>query len=168
MRILILGGSGSGKSRYAEQIVTQFPQTRRIYFATMQAIDEEDQQRILNHQKQRADLHFETIEATHSLAQYHCKDACVLVDSVTSLVSYAMFSKNQLTQQEIIDDCLHIDSEVVIFVSDFCFSEGIHDEFTQKWKRMLAHVHQGLAQSCDVVVYINAGIAKIVKGETHV
>lgn len=165
MRILIIGGSGSGKSRYSEELVTKFPQTRRIYFATMHPFDEEDQLRILKHQKQRAHLNFETIEAEDQLSRHECVNACVLVDSVTSLLSNSMFSTHQVDEQGIVADLIKIKCEVLILVSDFCFSEGIHDDFTETWKRKLGHVNQALAQKCDVVLYLNGGIAKCLKGE---
>ena len=37
---LITGGSGSGKSRYAEQQILELGEGRRIYLATMKAIRE--------------------------------------------------------------------------------------------------------------------------------
>ena len=46
MITLITGGSGSGKSAYAEQKVVEFGDFNRIYIATMYPFDEESHQRI--------------------------------------------------------------------------------------------------------------------------
>ena len=43
---LITGGSGSGKSRYAEGEILKLGPGRRIYIATMYPSDEESRQRI--------------------------------------------------------------------------------------------------------------------------
>lgn len=41
MITLITGGSGSGKSAYAESVITGFGDFERIYIATMYPFDEE-------------------------------------------------------------------------------------------------------------------------------
>lgn len=40
---LVTGGSGSGKSAYAEQCILDFGGTRRVYIATMQPFGAEGQ-----------------------------------------------------------------------------------------------------------------------------
>ena len=49
MMILVTGGSGSGKSAFAEETVLSLGEARRIYIATMQAFDEESHRRIRRH-----------------------------------------------------------------------------------------------------------------------
>ena len=46
---LVTGGSGSGKSAYAEQCILDFGGTRRVYIATMQPFGAEGQARIACH-----------------------------------------------------------------------------------------------------------------------
>ena len=46
MITLVTGGSGSGKSAYAEDVLTGFGEGERIYIATMYPFDEESQKRI--------------------------------------------------------------------------------------------------------------------------
>ena len=41
MIVLLTGGSGCGKSTYAERIVASLPEKKRVYVATMQVYDEE-------------------------------------------------------------------------------------------------------------------------------
>ena len=50
---LVTGGSGSGKSAYAEQCILDFGGTRRVYIATMQPFGAEGQARIARHRKMR-------------------------------------------------------------------------------------------------------------------
>lgn len=46
MMILVTGGSGSGKSAFAEDCVVSFGKTDRIYIATMYPFDEESRKRV--------------------------------------------------------------------------------------------------------------------------
>ena len=54
MITLITGGSGSGKSAYAEEQVLLEGEARRIYIATMYPYDEESHRRIDRHRRMRA------------------------------------------------------------------------------------------------------------------
>ena len=57
----VTGGSGSGKSAYAEQCILDFGGTRRVYIATMQPFGAEGQARIARHRKMRAAKQFSTM-----------------------------------------------------------------------------------------------------------
>ena len=60
--IVVTGGSGSGKSEYAENRVLEFNDPVRFYVATMQCYDAESEARVQRHRKLRAGKGFETIE----------------------------------------------------------------------------------------------------------
>ncbi len=62
MMILVTGGSGSGKSAFAEDCVVSFGETDRIYIATMYPFDEESRKRVQRHRKMRQGKGFETVE----------------------------------------------------------------------------------------------------------
>ena len=49
MIVLLTGGSGCGKSTYAERIVASLPEKKRVYIATMQVYDEESVRRVERH-----------------------------------------------------------------------------------------------------------------------
>ena len=55
MIVLVTGGSGCGKSTWAEKLVSALPAEKRVYIATMQVYDEESVQRVARHRAQRAD-----------------------------------------------------------------------------------------------------------------
>ena len=59
---VVTGGSGSGKSAYAESVITGFGDFERIYIATMYPFDEESHARIRRHRKMRAKKNFQTLE----------------------------------------------------------------------------------------------------------
>ena len=74
MLTLVTGGSGSGKSAFAEDRVLSFGDAQRIYIATMHPFDEESHKRIQRHQKMRAGKGFETVECYTGLKK--CETAC--------------------------------------------------------------------------------------------
>ena len=74
MLTVVCGGSGSGKSEYAENIITaykkNFPKNQLIYIATMMGNDEETKQKIHRHRMMRKDKGFETIECFFNLNSF--------------------------------------------------------------------------------------------------
>ena len=162
MQYLLLGGSKSGKSRYGEKLA--FAHNKNlIYFATMIPSDEEDLLRIQKHRQQRLNYGFKTIEAVVNLSSYQILGTCALVDSVTSILNDTCYKKT-CSHLEIVDDLLAIKADDCIYVSDLCFSEGMHNEYCEAWKKQLGEINQRLAKACDVVLYFNAGIPVCLKG----
>ena len=57
MITLVIGGSGSGKSAYAEQMAVKAAGKGSLYYvATMQVYDEEGKKKVERHQKMRLSL----------------------------------------------------------------------------------------------------------------
>ena len=54
MMILVTGGSGSGKSAFAEDQVVSFGEAERVYIATMFPFDEESKKRVQRHRNMRS------------------------------------------------------------------------------------------------------------------
>ena len=70
MMILILGGSGSGKSAYAEDYLLRTAgDKKKYYIATMQIWDEEMQAKVDRHHRLRQGKGFTTIEQPTALEQ---------------------------------------------------------------------------------------------------
>lgn len=63
MIFFVLGGSGSGKSEFAENILQNRLSGDKYYIATMQVFDEEVQKKVDRHRRLRKDKGFFTIEA---------------------------------------------------------------------------------------------------------
>src|SRR5947209_141556 len=66
MITLVLGGARSGKSRYAENLLSALPPPR-IYVATAEALDDEMAARIAAH-RERRDTQWRTVEVPRELA----------------------------------------------------------------------------------------------------
>ena len=79
MLVVVTGGSGSGKSAFAEETVLSLGEARRIYIATMQAFDEESHRRIRRHRHMRTGKGFETIERYTELDELLIPKDCVVL-----------------------------------------------------------------------------------------
>ena len=79
MIVLVTGGSGCGKSTWAEKLVASLPNENRVYIATMQVYDEESVKRVERHRAQRADKGFRTIECEKDLASTDIEDDSIVL-----------------------------------------------------------------------------------------
>lgn len=93
MLTLVIGGSGSGKSAFAEALAARLD-GHGIYLATMMTYDdEESRKRIRRHRRQRAGLGFETLERATDLAGAEVpSDANILLEDLSNLLANEMFS----------------------------------------------------------------------------
>lgn len=104
MITLITGGSGSGKSAYAEKYICHASNGKRYkekyYIATMQVFDEEGQRKIDRHRRLRAGKGFITIEqprdiqdAVSKLQSENCLKTgrSALLECMSNLVANEMF-----------------------------------------------------------------------------
>jgi adenosylcobinamide kinase/adenosylcobinamide-phosphate guanylyltransferase len=91
---LVLGGARSGKSAYAERLVTESG-LARVYVATAEAGDTEMAERIAHHQARRGP-DWRTVEEPHALEETLEAEAgsghAVLVDCLTLWLSNLMFA----------------------------------------------------------------------------
>jgi adenosylcobinamide kinase / adenosylcobinamide-phosphate guanylyltransferase len=91
--ILVLGGARSGKSRYAEGLITGLPPPW-TYIATAEAGDDEMAARIAGHRERRG-AQWHTVEAPRGLVQAlsGCGPQPVLVDCLTLWLSNLMLAE---------------------------------------------------------------------------
>ena len=175
MKILIAGGSKSGKSDFAQTLALKLAGTgRRFYIATMIPIDGEDRARIQNHRLRRAGMGFETLEEPrHPLRCLEAGPGVYLVDSVTALLTNALFPREadyrfspesgEACLEELLDFAGQ--AEDAVFVLDMIFSDsnGYPPE-TERFRRLLGTAGQRLAARCDTVLEASAGRIFLHKG----
>ena len=91
--VLISGGNGSGKSRYAETLVSRTTGPRH-YIATMQPQTEDNFRRVKKHIVQREGLHFTTWELPIHIDQAEIQpNGVVLLEDVSNLLGNTIFSQ---------------------------------------------------------------------------
>ncbi len=145
------------------------------YIATMIPHDEEDHARIRRHIAERDGWGFETLERGTDLMGLVRPDAegkaladpkgVFLLDSVTALLSNEMFREDGSfdagAAERVAADCTAFARATgnTVFVSDYIYGDADrYDTMTEDYRRALARVDRALAQVCDRVVEVSAGI----------
>lgn len=174
MMILITGGSGSGKSAYAEKVVTESGEKNRIYIATMYPFDEESYRRIDRHRKMRAEKHFTTVECYTGLKNIKIpQDSCVLLECMSNLAANEMFQENgagEHTVREIMEGIrsLKKQADTLVIVSNEIFSDGMeYDPETKRYQEYLGEINRKIACEADCVTEVVYGIPVCHKGENY-
>ena len=167
MIVLVTGGSGCGKSKWAEKLVASLLTENRVYIATMQVYDEESVKRVERHRAQRADKGFHTIECEKDLASADIADSSVvLLEDLVNLMANEMFDGGDVSRivpalNILAKKCRHL-----IMVTNDVFADGIeYAESTQEYIRQLAQINNAAAQMADCVVEVVYSIPVCVKGE---
>ena len=92
MLILVSGGSASGKSEFAEGLVTASGLETRAYLATMQVWDAESERRVERHRRMRAGKGFATVECPVNLAGAVLPAGCAaLLEDLSNLTANEFF-----------------------------------------------------------------------------
>lgn len=173
---IITGGSGSGKSAYAEDKIFalsgQASKAKRIYIATMYPFEEESHQRIKKHREMRKNKDFETMECFTGLKQLEVsKNSYVLLECMSNLIANEMFldfgAKEETVKEvlEGIDLLLKSVKELVIVTNEIFSGSGFYSESTKDYLRCLGSINQQLVKKADNVVEVVYGIPVLLKGE---
>ena len=167
MIVLVTGGSGCGKSTWAEKLVASLPTENRVYIATMQVYDAESVKRVERHRAQRADKGFRTIECEKDLASADIAEgSVVLLEDLVNLMANEMFDGGDVNRivpalNILAKKCSHL-----VMVTNDVFADGIeYAESTQEYIRQLAQINNAAAQMADCVVEVVYSIPVCVKGE---
>lgn len=165
MFITVTGGSGSGKSAFAEEQILKFPPGNRIYIATMMCFDEESRKRVARHRQMRKDKQFETLECytdlEHAAIPY---GSTVLLECISNLTANEIFSPDGAKDQAYEAVCrglLHLKEQAghVCVVTNEIFSDGIsYDMETQNYQRVLGKLNAFLAEISDACYEVVYGI----------
>lgn len=165
---LILGGARSGKSTYAEKTAIELAGNRRkrVYIATASAGDSEMSERIQQHQ-QRRDEEWHLVEEPIELATQICRlnaGDVVLVDCLTLWLSNCLHQECWPTQRDALIDTLSTTEANIIMVSNEVGSGIVPmGELSRQFVDHSGWLHQALAERCDTVTLVVAGLAMPLK-----
>ncbi len=182
MMILVVGGSGSGKSSYAEEMAVSLAREnvneitmKKYYLATMQIFDKEGRDRVERHRNLRKGKGFLTIEQPTgifgALEKMETGDRTVLLECISNLTANEMFSEEKAkTKMQVMEDIicgiklLKEQTTHFVVVSNNVFEDGIiYDETTTEYIHAMGMINHKLAALADWVVEVVAGIPVIIK-----
>ncbi|SFR72613.1 bifunctional adenosylcobinamide kinase/adenosylcobinamide-phosphate guanylyltransferase [Anaeromicropila populeti] len=171
MLTVVIGGSGSGKSEFAENLaVKKGKEKKLIYIATMQPFDKETEIRIKKHQDMRKEKKFHTIECFTRLESVSLPPlSVVLLECMSNLIANEMFGEegakiNTLSAVKAGLNSILEQSEEVVVVTNNVFEEGTNvDQMTERYIRVLAEINGWLCKQADVAVEVIHGIPVWIK-----
>ena len=194
MITLVTGGSGSGKSAYAESLLSSC-EGIRYYIATMQIYDAEGEKKVERHRKLRAGKGFLTIESPMNVgkirfacageaeqAQYRqgaerkvqgsFGKKSALLECMSNLTANEMFTKDGIKSAEevvekIVSEIQTISKKLdnLVIVTNNVFEDGvIYDAGTMEYLRALGRINAALARLADRVAEVVVGIPVELKG----
>lgn len=168
MRALVVGGSASGKSSFAEKLAVSLGEPR-YYIATMAVFGEEAKKRIERHRQMRRGKGFETIECERSLGSVTLPArGVVLLEDMGNICANELFSgfDKHNTVDIILNDIqkLSRQCEHLIIVTNEVFSGGTdYEGDTLLYMQKLAKINNTLASEFDRVYHIQCGIEVRIK-----
>ena len=168
--ILVIGGSGSGKSAYAEKVALECQKEKRhFYLATMHVFGEEGQKKVERHKRMRAGKGFVTIEQPTDIMQ--CLPALreagggvVLLECMSNLTANEIYQEGGAgdnTVKAILNGIHHLLEQAgnLVVVTNEVFSDGItYDPETEKYLEKLGAINCQMAQIADTVTEVVYGI----------
>ncbi len=162
----VLGGARSGKSRYAERLVSALPPPW-AYVATAQAGDHEMAARIRAHRSRRGPS-WRTIEAPRDLpaALAACEGMPVLIDCLTLWLSNHLLANADIDQEtERLERALAEAAAPIVLVANEVGSGIVPDHpLGRKFRDLQGLLNQRIAARADRVVLMVAGLPVAVKG----
>ena len=188
------GGSGSGKSAYAESLLSSC-EGIRYYIATMQIYDAEGEKKVERHRKLRAGKGFLTIESPINVgkiqfacagkaeqAQYrqeaemkvqgNAEKKSALLECMSNLTANEMFTKDGIKSAEevvgkIVSEMQTLSQKLdnLVIVTNNVFEDGvIYDAGTMEYLKALGRINTALARLADRVAEVVVGIPVELKG----
>ncbi len=168
---MIVGGTRSGKSRYALSLGESFD--KRAYLATAQALDREMKERIEQHRKDR-DPSYTTFEVPIELPEI--LSSClprfdfILVDCLTFWLSNILLSSTSISHvQEKVNALLSAvqsNQTTLVFVSNEVGMGVVPDsDLGRQFRDFQGILNQRIAQLADEVVLMVAGLPLFIKNK---
>lgn len=165
MLILVSGGSGSGKSEFAEGLVVSSGLNERIYLATMQVWDDESVRRVERHRQMRSGKGFQTLECPTGLENLEVPEhAAVLLEDLSNLSANEYFAPAGGGKAAFDRVLAGIEqaaarADLLVVVTNELFSDGVrYDPETAAYLELLADLNRAIAAKADQVYEVVCGI----------
>lgn len=159
---LILGGARSGKSRFAEELALAAA-GQRIYIATAEALDEEMEERISHHRRQRRDA-WRTVECPLALPEaitlHAAPNAVLLVDCLTLWLSNLMMTGADIAvERSKLADAVFAAPGVLLLVSNEVGQGIVPDNaLARRFRDEAGWLNQAIARVANATWFVTAGI----------
>ncbi|MEQ9259545.1 MAG: bifunctional adenosylcobinamide kinase/adenosylcobinamide-phosphate guanylyltransferase [Roseovarius sp.] len=165
---LVLGGAASGKSAFAESLVSRTGRPL-VYLATAEAHDDEMREKVARHQRLRGQG-WRTIEEPLDVGRTLAAisgDSAVLLDCATMWLSNVMLAEMDLEEAEagLMAGLALCAAPVVIVSNEVGLSVVPENALARRFREAQGRLNQKLAAKAGLVVNVIAGLPQVLKGE---
>jgi adenosylcobinamide kinase/adenosylcobinamide-phosphate guanylyltransferase len=166
--VLVLGGARSGKSAFAERLVTETGLSRH-YIATGRAWDEEMRQRIARHREDRGEgweTYEEPLELAARLNDVAREDRAVLVDCLTLWVTNLMLEERDIAAEftGLLEAIATMPGRLVFVSNEVGLGIVPENRMARDFRDHAGRLHQRLAALVPEVYFVAAGLPLKMKG----
>ena len=165
---LILGGAASGKSAFAESLVTGTGRGR-VYLATAQILDAEMREKVCKHKEMRGNG-WRTIEAPLDVGRALAGisgDQTVLLDCITMWLSNHLLAELDLEEAHanLLAGLALCSAPVVVVSNEVGLSIVPENALARRFQGAQGRLNQKLAAQAGLVVNVTAGLPQVLKGQ---
>ncbi|MCW8843254.1 MAG: bifunctional adenosylcobinamide kinase/adenosylcobinamide-phosphate guanylyltransferase [Rhodobacteraceae bacterium] len=162
----VLGGAASGKSLYAESLVTATG-APRVYIATGEAWDDEMRAKIAAHVDQRGPG-WRTLEAPLDLAPALASvtaDEVALLDCATMWMSNHLLAENSLEAEtaRLLDALAACKGKLVVVSNEVGMGIVPENALARRFRDAQGRLNKRLAAAADTVLFVAAGLPLTMK-----
>lgn len=167
--VLVLGGARSGKTGFAERLAMRMG-NRPVYLATATALDGEMRERVRTHQAARSGRFTtveEPLEVPSAIVTAAKGNDVILMDCITLWITNLLEANMDVAAavEELYGVLNDIDAARVILVSNEVGLGIVPDNpLSRNFRDIAGAAHQRLAEICDDVYFIAAGLPLVMKG----
>ena len=168
---LVLGGARSGKSSFAEKLVSERAGPR-AYIATAQARDDEMAARIKRHQQDRGENWTtceEPVEISKTVRQISKGHPVILIDCLTLWLSNLMEAGHDVDKatDDLIEVLQQISGDVVMVANEVGLGIVPANALARAFRDEAGRMNMRIAEAADTVYFVAAGLANKMKGASE-
>ncbi len=165
-KTLVLGGARSGKSAYAERLVTALPPPW-VYCATAQAFDSEMRERVAQHQARRGEG-WRTVEEPRAIAPLiEASAAPILVDCLTLWLTNIILAGMDIEREsaKLIAAARATEAPIVFVSNEVGLGIVPDNALAREFRDSAGRLNQAIAGLANRVVFMAAGLPMVLKDE---
>jgi adenosylcobinamide kinase / adenosylcobinamide-phosphate guanylyltransferase len=164
---LVLGGARSGKSRFAESLVSESG-LAPVYIATGQALDDEMRRRIASHKMRRGEQ-WRTVEEPVALAEALLRESgpesVVLVDCLTLWISNLMMENADIGEaiDRLVRSLTDLSCAMILVANEVGLGIVPENRMAREFRDHAGVLNQRIAAIARQVYLVTAGIPMRIK-----
>lgn len=166
---LVLGGARSGKSRYAESLAIKNGKPK-LYLATCEHLDDEMEERIARHRRERAEDGWKTIEEPLKIAgiisDQRYQNYVILVDCLSvwlgNLIHYDYNIEDE--RDYLLDHLAMTHADVILVANEVGLGIVPETKLGRQFRDAAGILNQQIAHVADNVTFMAAGCPLVMKG----